>query len=51
MDFLIDLFDRSQQMLFEAVVQPLAFAAGQGQLLEKPTKARAGWWSACCSCW
>mgnify|MGYP000482250914 CR=1 FL=1 len=33
MDFLIDLFDRGQQLLFEAVVQPLAFAAGQGQLL------------------
>lgn len=42
MDFLIDLFDRGQQMLFEAVVQPLAFAAGQGQLLEKAYEG-TGW--------
>jgi len=42
MDFLIDLFDRGQQMLFEAIVQPLAFAAGQGQLLEKAYEG-TGW--------
>lgn len=29
-----DLLGRAQQALFEAVVQPLVFAAGQGALLE-----------------
>lgn len=42
MDFLIDLFDRCQQTLFEAVVQPIAFAAGQGHLLDKAYEG-IGW--------
>ena len=42
MDFLIDLFDRCQQTLFEAVVQPIAFAAGQGHLLDKAYEGM-GW--------
>lgn len=42
MDFLIDLFDRCQQTLFEAVVQPIAFASGQGHLLDKAYEG-IGW--------
>ena len=42
MDFLIDLFDRCQQTLFEAVVQPIAFALGQGHLLDKAYEG-TGW--------
>ena len=34
MDALIDLFSTCQQALFEALVQPLMFAAGLGNLLE-----------------
>jgi sterol desaturase/sphingolipid hydroxylase (fatty acid hydroxylase superfamily) len=42
MDFLIDLFEGLQQTLYEAVAQPIAFAAGQGHLLEKAYEA-TGW--------
>lgn len=42
MDTLTDLFANAQQMLFEAVVQPLVFAAGQGGLLEDAFNA-TGW--------
>ena len=34
MDFLNDVFAGLQQWLFEALVQPLTYAAGQGNLLE-----------------
>lgn len=34
MDLLVDAFSWAQQTLFEAVVQPLAFELGQGNLLE-----------------
>lgn len=34
MDFLLDSFAWLQETLYEAVVQPIAFAAGQGHLLE-----------------
>ena len=42
MDTLTTLFATAQQMLFEAVVQPLVFAAGQGALLEDAFDA-TGW--------
>ena len=42
MDFLIDLFEGLQATLYEAVVQPIAFAAGQGHLLEKAYEG-TGW--------
>ena len=35
MDFLIDLLEGLQAALYEGVVQPIAVAAGQSQLLEK----------------
>jgi sterol desaturase/sphingolipid hydroxylase (fatty acid hydroxylase superfamily) len=42
MDFLIDRFEWLQQTLFEGVLQPIAFAMGQGHLLEKAYEG-AGW--------
>jgi sterol desaturase/sphingolipid hydroxylase (fatty acid hydroxylase superfamily) len=42
MDFLLDGFSWLQQTLYEAVVQPIAFAAGQGHLLEKAYEG-TGW--------
>lgn len=42
MDFLTDWFATAQQALFEAVVQPLVFAAGQGALVEDAFDA-TGW--------
>jgi len=42
MDWLLDLFARAQQWLFEGLVQPLLFAAGQGNLLEDAFDA-TGW--------
>lgn len=42
MDFLLDCFSWLQQTLYEGVVQPLAFAAGQGHLLEKAYEG-TGW--------
>lgn len=42
MDSLIALFELVQQTLFETVVQPIAFAAGQGHLLEKAYEG-TGW--------
>lgn len=42
MDWLLDLFARAQQALFEGVVQPLLFAAGLGNLLEDAFDA-TGW--------
>jgi sterol desaturase/sphingolipid hydroxylase (fatty acid hydroxylase superfamily) len=38
----LDWFDRAQQWLFEAVVQPLMYAAGQAGLLEQGFRA-TGW--------
>jgi sterol desaturase/sphingolipid hydroxylase (fatty acid hydroxylase superfamily) len=42
MDAWLDGFSWLQQALFEAVVQPIAFAAGQGHLLEKAYEG-TGW--------
>lgn len=42
MDFFIDLFEGLQAALYEGVVQPIAFAAGQGHLLEKAYEG-TGW--------
>jgi sterol desaturase/sphingolipid hydroxylase (fatty acid hydroxylase superfamily) len=42
MDFLLDGFAWLQQTLYEALVQPMAFAAGQGHLLEKAYEG-TGW--------
>lgn len=42
MDTLTNLFATAQQMLFETVVQPLVFAAGEGGLLEDAFDA-TGW--------
>ena len=42
MDVLIDFFEGLQATLYEAVVQPIAFAAGQGNLLEKAYEG-TGW--------
>jgi sterol desaturase/sphingolipid hydroxylase (fatty acid hydroxylase superfamily) len=42
MDFLIDLFESLQATLYETVVQPIAFAAGQGNLLERAYEG-TGW--------
>jgi len=42
MDFLTDSFEWLQQALYETLVQPLAFAAGQGHLLEKAYEG-TGW--------
>ncbi len=42
MDFLLDSFAWFQQTLYEAVVQPIAFASGQGNLLEKAYEG-TGW--------
>ena len=42
MDTLVELFARAQQGLFEAVVQPLMFALGLGNLLEDAFDA-TGW--------
>ncbi|MEK7346360.1 MAG: sterol desaturase family protein [Pseudomonadota bacterium] len=42
MDFLIDLFEGLQAALYEGVVQPIAVAAGQSQLLEKAYEG-TGW--------
>ncbi len=42
MDFLLDGFAWLQQTLYEAWVQPMAFAAGQGHLLEKAYEG-TGW--------
>ena len=42
MDFLTDLFECLQAALYEGVVQPIAFAAGQGHLLEKAYEG-TGW--------
>jgi sterol desaturase/sphingolipid hydroxylase (fatty acid hydroxylase superfamily) len=42
MDFLIALFEQGQQTLFETLVQPITFAAGQGHLLEKAYEG-TGW--------
>lgn len=42
MDSLIQLFGQAQLVLFEAVVQPVVFAAGQGALLEDAYDA-TGW--------
>ena len=42
MDSLIDAFSWMQQSLFEAVVQPLVFALGLAQLLEKAYEG-TGW--------
>jgi sterol desaturase/sphingolipid hydroxylase (fatty acid hydroxylase superfamily) len=42
MDFLTDAFAWLQQALYEALVQPLAFAAGQANLLEKAYEG-TGW--------
>lgn len=42
MDALVNLFDLAQQWLFEAVVQPLMFGMGLGQLLEDGYAA-TGW--------
>ena len=42
MDFLLDSFAWLQETLYEAVVQPIAFAAGQGHLLEKAYEG-TGW--------
>ena len=41
-DALVQLFGQTQQWLFEAVVQPLLFALGQGALLEDAYNA-TGW--------
>jgi sterol desaturase/sphingolipid hydroxylase (fatty acid hydroxylase superfamily) len=42
MDWLLDLFGRAQQALFEGAVQPVLFAAGYGNLLEDAFDA-TGW--------
>lgn len=42
LDFLIDGFAQTQQALFEALVQPLVFALGGGNLLE-PAYEATGW--------
>ncbi|PUE56386.1 fatty acid hydroxylase [Limnohabitans sp. 2KL-17] len=42
MDVLIDFFEGLQATLYEVVVQPIAFAAGQGNLLEKAYEG-TGW--------
>lgn len=42
MEFLLDSFAWLQQTLFEVAVQPIAFAAGQGHLLEKAYEG-TGW--------
>jgi sterol desaturase/sphingolipid hydroxylase (fatty acid hydroxylase superfamily) len=42
MDFLIDRFEWLQQTLYEVLVQPVAFAAGLGHLLEKAYEG-TGW--------
>ncbi len=42
MDFLIDSFEWLQQTFYEALVQPIAFASGQGHLLEKAYEG-TGW--------
>jgi sterol desaturase/sphingolipid hydroxylase (fatty acid hydroxylase superfamily) len=42
MDTLIDAFTWAQQWLFEAIVQPVAFAVGAGNLLEE-AYAGTGW--------
>jgi len=42
MEFLTDWFATAQQGLFEAVVQPLVFAAGEGALVEDAFDA-TGW--------
>lgn len=42
MEALIELFANTQQALFESVVQPLAFALGQGSLLEEAYEG-TGW--------
>jgi sterol desaturase/sphingolipid hydroxylase (fatty acid hydroxylase superfamily) len=42
MDFLLDSFAWLQQTLYEVVVQPIAFASGQGNLLEKAYEG-TGW--------
>jgi sterol desaturase/sphingolipid hydroxylase (fatty acid hydroxylase superfamily) len=42
MNWLMHLFESLQQALYEALVQPLAFAAGQGHLLEKAYEG-TGW--------
>ena len=42
MDALTDLFSSLQQGLFEAVVQPLSFALGQGNLLDTAYEG-TGW--------
>ncbi|WP_296870995.1 sterol desaturase family protein [Tibeticola sp.] len=42
MDWLSDLFSQAQQALFESVVQPLAFALGQGNLLDQAYEG-TGW--------
>ncbi len=42
MNFLIELFEGLQQTLYEALVQPIAFALGQGHLLEKAYEG-TGW--------
>ncbi|MFO0296040.1 MAG: fatty acid hydroxylase, partial [Pseudomonadota bacterium] len=42
MDALLDAFGRLQQWLFEAVVQPLMYGAGLGNLLEDGYRA-TGW--------
>lgn len=42
MDFLIDSFEWLQQALYETLVQPIAFASGQGHLLEKAYEG-TGW--------
>jgi sterol desaturase/sphingolipid hydroxylase (fatty acid hydroxylase superfamily) len=42
MDWIEELFSRAQQALFEAVIQPVMFALGQGHLLENGYTA-TGW--------
>jgi sterol desaturase/sphingolipid hydroxylase (fatty acid hydroxylase superfamily) len=42
MDFLTDSFEWLQQTLYETLVQPIAFASGQGHLLEKAYEG-TGW--------
>ena len=42
MNFLLDSFAWLQESLYEGVVQPIAFAAGQGHLLEKAYEG-TGW--------
>ena len=42
MDWFSDLFSQAQQALFESVVQPLAFALGQGNLLDQAYEG-TGW--------